>query len=144
MGYIKDLYNKNPELVIGFAKKVFKTKYGDHVSVLHAVNKNDLGEKVLFFMRSTKYNDVQVEPLELNDFSVIWNGDMLNFDDRRLIAYLKFMAKLYGNDYLQGFHDYRAKERNEFNTKFNATTYAIEAKLAEAINENANKNIQKK
>ena len=38
------------------------------------------------------------------------------------------------NEYLQAFHNYRAEERKELVGEFNAITYAIEGKLAEAIN----------
>ncbi|MBO5910081.1 MAG: hypothetical protein J6Q15_01085, partial [Clostridia bacterium] len=105
----------------------------NNVTVMRTLNKNNTSDKVVFFMRSTMYNNVEVEPLELNDFSIRWNGSMLDFDDKRLVAYLKFMARVYGNEYLQGFHDYRIEECEELVSQFNSTTYAIEGELVKAI-----------
>jgi len=140
MNYIKDLYQKKPEVVKKLIKKLFNLKKEQDV---FPVNPDEglIGENDIMFNFINKENG-KVEVLVLEDFAICYGLYYLEMSDRRLQEYLKFMAKLYSNEYLQGFHDYRTEERKELIGEFNATTYAMEAKLAEAINQsNTNKKI---
>ncbi len=133
MNYIKDLYQKKPEVVKKLIKKLFNLKKEQDV---FPVNPDEglIGENDIMFNFINKENG-KVEVLVLEDFAICYGLYYLEMSDRRLQEYLKFMAKLYDNEYLQGFHDYRIEERKELIGEFNAITYAMEDKLAKAIND---------
>lgn len=132
MNYIKDLYEKKPTVVKKLIKKLFNLEKEQDV---FPVNPDEglIDENDIMFNFINKKNG-KVEVIVLEDFAICYGLYYLEMSDRRLQEYLKFMAKLYGNEYLQGFHNYRAQERKELIGEFNAITYGIEAKLAEAIN----------
>ena len=130
--YIKDLYEKKPAVVKKLMKKLFNLEKEQDV---FPVNPDEelIDENDIMFNFINKKNG-KVEVIVLEDFAICYGLYYLEMSDRRLQEYLKFMAKLYGNEYLQGFHNYRAQEGKELIGEFNAITYGIEAKLAEAIN----------
>ncbi|MBQ7797800.1 MAG: hypothetical protein IJ371_01610 [Clostridia bacterium] len=142
MSYIKDLYEKKPVIVKKLIKKLFNLEKEQDV---FPVNPDEglIGENDIMFNFINKKNG-KVEVVVLEDFAICYGLKYLEMSDRRLREYLKFMAKLYGNKYLQGFHDYRTEERKELIGEFNAITYAMEAQLSEAINSMNKKEENKK
>ena len=132
MDYIKDLYKKKPAVVEKLIKKLFNLEKEQDVFMVNS-DEELIGENDIMFNFINKKNG-KVEVIVLEDFAICYGLYYLEMSDKRLQEYLKFMAKLYGNEYLQGFHDYRIEERKELISEFNAITYGMEAKLAEAIN----------
>lgn len=126
MVYIKDLYDKNPKIVKNLVRKLFNIEEERYVVLL-----SDNTGVAFDLIDSEKDEFVDVK---LEDFAICYGLEYLEMSDRRLQEYLKFMAKLYGNEYLQEFHDYRIEERKELISEFNAVTYSMEGKLAKAIN----------
>ena len=132
MHYIKNLYEKKPILVKKAVQKLFNIKKFEDVIELNP-GEEILGENDIMFDLVDRENKTITE-IVLEDFAICYGLNYLEMSDRRLQEYLKFMARIYGNEYLQAFHNYRAEERKELVGEFNAITYAIEGKLAEAIN----------
>ena len=139
MNYIKELYTKKPELLVEFAKKTFKTRYDNHVRVAHAVNKNNLGDRVLFIMYSSEYNNLEHELLEFKDFSINWKDEDLKYNDKRLIRYFKFMTKIYGLEFLREFREYRKNQRNAWLDEFDAETTYMEKEILAVVDKSKNK-----
>ena len=130
MSYIKELYKANPELLVEFVKKVFKTKYDNHikVSLMRELNKN-LEDEVLLYIQSSMYNNVDTEALTLKDFSIVWKGENLKFDDKRLMAYLKFMTKIYGKGHVLKFGQCRNYEKMDWLNNFDTVTISTEKEM---------------
>ncbi|MBQ3502138.1 MAG: hypothetical protein IJA72_00530 [Clostridia bacterium] len=129
MNYIKDLYTQKPQIVKKLLNKLFVEK--KIVEVSH--EEEEFDENDIMFNFINKFTGDETKII-LEDFAICYGLEYLEISDRRLREYLKFMAKLYGNEYLQGFHTYRAEERKELIAEFNSATYAMEGELAKAIN----------
>lgn len=129
MNYIKDLYTKKPQIVKKLLNKLFVEK--KIVEVSH--EEEEFDENDIMFNLINKFTGDETK-IVLEDFAICYGLEYLEMSDRRLQEYLKFMARLHGNQYLQGFHDYRIEERKELIGEFNAETYTMEGELAKAIN----------
>ena len=132
MGYIKELYSTKPVLVKRAIMRLFNIKKLENVIEVNP-GEDILSENDIMFKLIDEKNGSAVDVV-FEDFAICYGLYYLEMSDRRLQEYLKFMAKLYGNEYLQGFHDYRAEERKELVSEFNIRTYNMEAKMAESIN----------
>ena len=132
MNYIKDLYIAKPTLVKRAIMKLFNIKKLENVIEVNP-DEDILSENDIMFKLIDEKNGSAVDVV-FEDFAICYDKYYLNLDDGRLQEYLNFMARIYKNKYLQGFHDYRKVECNELVSVFNARTYAMEAKLADAIN----------
>ena len=126
MGYIKNLYNKNPEIIKKLVRRLFNIEEERYIVLLS--DKTGV-EFDLIDSEKDEYVDVKLE-----DFAICYELEYLKMKDKRVQEYLKFMAKLYGNDYLQGFHDYRIEERKKLVSGFDSMTCTMEGELAKAIN----------
>lgn len=137
MNYIKNLYQKKPEVVKKLIKKLFNLEREQDV---FPVNPDEglVGANDIMFNFINKRNG-KVEVIVLEDFAICYGLYYLEDNDERLQKYLNCMAKVYGNEYLQGFHDYRAHERKELVSGFDIRTYNMEAKMAKAINDYSSK-----
>lgn len=135
MGYIKELYIKNPKLVNKMVKKLFYTMQ-TFVEVSH--DEEEFGEDDIMFRAINKLTGEEVK-IVLEDFAICYGLHYLEMSSHTLQNYLEAMARIYGNEYLQGFHDYRKVECKELVSVFNARTYAMEDKLAKAINDYSSK-----
>ena len=132
MGYIKELYSTKPVLVKRAIMRLFNIKKLENVIEVNP-GEDILSENDIMFKLIDEKNGSAVDVV-FEDFAICYGLYYLEMSDRRLQEYLKFMAKVYGNEYLQGFHDYRAHERKELVSEFNIRTYNMEAKMAKAIN----------
>ena len=131
MNYIKDLYSKNPQFVREIVKKIFCSCVEcDLIEVSH--DEELFGENDIMLKMINKLSGCEVN-MVLEDFAICYGANYLEDNDERLQKYLNCMAKEYGNEYLQGFHDYRAYERKELVSEFDIRTYNMEAKMAKAI-----------
>ena len=125
MSYIKDLYEKKPELVKGAIRRLFNIKRDENFVLLTNID----GVLINFIDKENgEFKDIVLE-----DFAICYGLEYIEMSDRRLQEYLKFMARVYGNKYLQGFHNYRMEERKKLISEFNTLTYAMEGELAKAI-----------
>ena len=132
MNYIKDLYSKNPQFVRKIVEKIFYSCV--ECNLIEVSHDEELfGENDIMFKMINKLSGCEVN-MVLEDFAICYGANYLEDNDERLQKYLNCMAKVYGNEYLQGFHDYRAHERKELVSEFNIRTYNMEAKMAKAIN----------
>ncbi len=136
MSYIRELYTKKPQIVKKMLDKLFVEK--KIVEVSH--KEEEFDENDIMFNLINKFTGDETK-IVLEDFAICYGLEYLEMSDRRLQEYLKVMARIYGNKYLQGFHDYRNQERKELISEFNAETYAMEAKLANEINKNTEKTV---
>jgi len=131
MSYIKDLYEKKPELVKGAIRRLFNIKRDENFVLLTNID----GVLINFIDKENgEFKDIVLE-----DFAICYGLEYIEMSDRRLQEYLKFMARVYGNKYLQGFHNYRMEERKKLISEFNTLTYAMEGELAKAISSIENK-----
>ncbi|MFQ6723820.1 MAG: hypothetical protein ACLRFE_00615 [Clostridia bacterium] len=130
MNYIRDLYTKKPQIV----KKMLNRLFWDKKTVEVSHDEEEFDENDIMFNLINKLTGEETK-IVLEDFAICYGLEYLEMSDRRLREYLKFMAKLYGNEYLQEFHNYRIQERNELIGEFNSATYVMEGELAKAIND---------
>lgn len=134
MSYINRLNTKRPDAVKIMIKKLFNVKNVEDVIGLNPIEKSSAENAVFYLINKEKDG---LRKIMLEDFAIYYgeNGlECLEMIDRRFQEYLKFMAKLYGNEYLQDFHKYRIEERKELIKEFNTTTCAMESMMAEALN----------
>lgn len=130
MEYIKELYKNKPVLVKKILTKIFNIKDNQDIVEIKLSEGPDINCDIMLYITNPNGNGIR---LGLEDFGIWYNKQRLDFEDNRLLAYLLVMAMVYENQYLQGFHNYQRDQARKNNCRFNAETYLIEQKLAEAI-----------
>lgn len=139
MNYIKDLYEKRPELVNNFIKKFFQ--FNKNEKIVEHIEEDEFWKTDEYVELFVGLGGGQYQDLIIEDFAICCNGDYLEIGDKRIDTYLKLMAKIYGDEYVLRFHEYRNGERNEWLDEFDALTTSIEKDMFKAVEQSKKKNV---
>ena len=141
MDYIKELYAKKPELVKKFIKKVFKIEKDEYIVETEEQDKflKTEGEIAFVLINIEKR---EAKELILEDFEIWYDDEGLEIGDVRLDAYLKFMAKVFGEKFVSSFRDYRNGVISDYISDFDATTKNMERELFEVVEKEEKRKIK--
>ena len=140
MNYIRDLYNKSPEIVKKFIQREFQPNKYEKI-----VEHTEEDE----FLKTDEYVELFVglgggryQVIILEDFAISCNGEYIEIGDKRIDTYLKLMAKIYGDKYITEFEGYRNSERNDWVDAFDSMTTSIKEEMLEVAKKQKEKKVQ--
>ena len=133
--YIKDLWNKNPEMMKRMLKKILALKTQDYIW-LRDECENGFVFKYFYYDAPTTYKSILVD-----DFQILHEGQ--DYNDITCMKWMTFMLKLYGKEYIDNFEACRNGEIVQYVDRFNNKTNRMVRQLKELYDKNCQNNTKK-